>query len=75
MAHESSEADNCSKIALSTLSIRVNKSLSNNLNLVGSLVEREARLLVLMEHKWQTISHDISSQDLEEMVLEAMKDV
>ena len=36
MAHASSEADNCSKIALSTLSIRVNKSLSNNLNLVGS---------------------------------------
>ena len=75
MTRTSKEVGNYFKIALSTLSIRVNKSLSNNLNLVGSLVEREARLLVLMEHKWQTISHDISSQDLEEMVLEAMKDV
>ena len=32
-------------------------------------------LLVSVEQKLQTISHDISSQDLEEMVLEAVKNI
>ena len=35
MVRASSEADNCSKISLSTLSIRVNRSSSYDLNLVG----------------------------------------
>jgi len=34
MAHSSSEADNNSKIALSTFSTRVNRSSSNDLDLV-----------------------------------------
>ena len=67
MARASSEADNYSKIAWSTLSTRFNRSSSNDLKLV--------RIIIPIKHKWQTVSYDISSYDLEETVLEAVKDV
>ena len=42
---------------------------------VRLLVEWQAGILIPVEHKWQTINHDISSQDLKEMVLEVTKGI
>ena len=38
-------------------------------------VEWEAGIPVPIEHQWHAIGHDISSQDLEKMVLEMEKDI
>ena len=73
MAHVSNKADNFSRIALSTLSTRVNRSSSYDLNLVG--LDWEVGLPVPIKHKWYAIGHDINSQDLEKMVLEMTKNV
>jgi len=39
------------------------------------LVEREMGLPIPIEHHWQTISHDISSQDVKETILKEVKDI
>ena len=63
MARATNEANSCSKIALSTLSIGERQILIRQLESSGVKlpVEWEVGLPIPIEHLWQIISHNIGS--------------
>ena len=77
MPRASNEADSCSKNSFVDPLHKGQQILVERLKpgRIKLLLEREAGLPVPVKDQWQAISHDVSSQNLKEMVLQTKKHI